>query len=204
VVAACGNGTAGAFAPEALERMGCEVIPLDTELDHTFPRYNPNPEDMRMLHAIRDKVLRDRCRCRPLASTATATVAAWSTMKARRSSPTRSGSCWRATCRPAPRLDLRRRRQVDRPFQHRSRSCKANGATTDYWKTGHSYIKRRVAELGALAGFEKSGHFFFNPPIGRGYDDGIVAAGAVLAMLDRNPGKTLAELKTALPDAWTA
>jgi phosphomannomutase/phosphoglucomutase len=35
-----------------------------------------------------------------------------------------------------------------------------------YWKTGHSYIKRRTAELGALAGFEKSGHFFFNPPIG--------------------------------------
>ncbi|RUZ18441.1 phosphomannomutase/phosphoglucomutase, partial [Mesorhizobium sp. M7A.F.Ca.US.007.01.2.1] len=57
VVAACGNGTAGAFAPEALERIGCEVIPLDVELDHTFPRYNPNPEDMQMLHAIRDKVL---------------------------------------------------------------------------------------------------------------------------------------------------
>ena len=57
VVAACGNGTAGAFAPEALARIGCEVIPLDTELDHTFPRYNPNPEDMEMLHAIRDKVL---------------------------------------------------------------------------------------------------------------------------------------------------
>ena len=57
VVAACGNGTAGAFAPELLERIGCEVIPLDAELDHSFPRYNPNPEDMEMLHAIRDKVL---------------------------------------------------------------------------------------------------------------------------------------------------
>lgn len=57
VVAACGNGTAGAFAPQALEAIGCEVIPLDTELDHAFPRYNPNPEDMAMLHAIRDKVL---------------------------------------------------------------------------------------------------------------------------------------------------
>ena len=42
---------------EALERIGCEVIPLDVELDHSFPRYNPNPEDMEMLHAIRDKVL---------------------------------------------------------------------------------------------------------------------------------------------------
>ncbi|TIO91491.1 MAG: phosphomannomutase/phosphoglucomutase, partial [Mesorhizobium sp.] len=51
---------------------------------------------------------------------------------------------------------------------------KANGATTDYWKSGHSYMKRRVAELGAVAGFEKFGHFFFNPPIGRGYDDGLI------------------------------
>ena len=54
-----------------------------------------------------------------------------------------------------------------------------NGAKTDYWKTGHSYIKRRVADLKALAGFEKSGHFFFNNPIGRGYDDGLLTAGEV-------------------------
>ena len=57
VVVACGNGTAGAFAPQVLEAIGCEVIPLDTELDYTFPKYNPNPEDMEMLHAMRDAVL---------------------------------------------------------------------------------------------------------------------------------------------------
>ncbi len=66
---------------------------------------------------------------------------------------------------------------------------KAAGATTIYWKTGHSYIKRKTAEIGALAGFEKSG-----PPVlqrrrsGRGYDDGLVAAAAILAMLDRTSG----------------
>ena len=78
VVAACGNGTAGAFAPKVLEAIGCEVVPLDCELDHTFPKYNPNPEDMKMLHAMRDAVLQ----ARPMsasASTATATAAAWST-----------------------------------------------------------------------------------------------------------------------------
>ena len=52
VVAACGNGTAGAWAPRVLEAIGCEVVPLDCDLDYTFPRYNPNPEDMKMLHAI--------------------------------------------------------------------------------------------------------------------------------------------------------
>src|SRR5262249_20805205 len=54
----------------------------------------------------------------------------------------------------------------------------------------------------SLVGFEKSGHFFFNPPLGRGYDDGLVAALAVCDMLDRNPGKTMADLERALPKTW--
>jgi phosphomannomutase/phosphoglucomutase len=81
---------------------------------------------------------------------------------------------------------------------------RSNGARTDYWKTGHSYIKRRVNKTGALAGFEKSGHFFFNKPLGRGYDDGLVFALAVCDMLDRNPGKSMAELKNALPKTWSS
>jgi phosphomannomutase / phosphoglucomutase len=57
VVAACGNGTAGAFAPEALRRMGVAVvIEMDCELDYTFPKYNPNPEDHVMLHAMAESV----------------------------------------------------------------------------------------------------------------------------------------------------
>src|ERR1700710_1584078 len=76
------------------------------------------------------------------------------------------------------------------------------GAKATYWKTGHSYMKRRTHELGALAGFEKSGHYFFNAPFGRGYDDGLVSALAILDMLDRNPGKTMADLKNALPKTW--
>jgi phosphomannomutase / phosphoglucomutase len=80
---------------------------------------------------------------------------------------------------------------------------KERGVKTDYWKTGHSYIKRRTSELKALAGFEKSGHFFFNPPIGNGYDDGIVAAIAVLQMLDRaGPAAKLSGLYDALPKTW--
>ena len=79
---------------------------------------------------------------------------------------------------------------------------KARGAKVDYWKTGHSYIKRRVRDLQALAGFEKSGHFFFNKPVGRGYDDGFVTAIAVLDMLDRNPAKSMADLYRDLPKTW--
>src|SRR5436853_7111471 len=79
-----------------------------------------------------------------------------------------------------------------------------NGAKTDYWKTGHSYMKRRTHELGALAGFEKSGHFFFNKPFGRGYDDGLVSAIAVCDMLDRAGNRSMADLKNALPKTWSS
>jgi len=78
----------------------------------------------------------------------------------------------------------------------------ANGVAVDFWKTGHSHIKRRVRDLKALAGFEKSGHFFFNAPVGRGYDDGFVTAIAVLDMLDRNPGKSMADLYCDLPKTF--
>ena len=98
VVAACGNGTAGAFAPQVLEAIGCEVVPLDADLDYTFPNHNPNPEDMKMLHAYRR-----RCsKTGPTSaspSTATATAAASSPTTATRFSPTRSASCWRAISR---------------------------------------------------------------------------------------------------------
>ena len=59
-----------------------------------------------------------------------------------------------------------------------------------------------MSDLGALAGFEKSGHFFFNTPVGRGYDDGLLTAIHVLDMLDRNPQKSMAELYQALPKTW--
>jgi phosphomannomutase/phosphoglucomutase len=80
----------------------------------------------------------------------------------------------------------------------------AQGAKTVYWKTGHSYMKRRTNELGALAGFEKSGHFFFNRPFGRGYDDGLISAIAICEMLDRASGKSMADLKDALPKTWSS
>ena len=57
VVAACGNGTAGAFAEEVLTRVGADVVPVECDLDWSFPNYNPNPEALEMLHAMRDACL---------------------------------------------------------------------------------------------------------------------------------------------------
>jgi len=198
VVAACGNGTAGAFAPQVLERLGCEVIPLDCTLDHTFPRYNPNPEDMEMLHAIRDKVLEtgadvglgfdgDGDRCGVVDNEGKEIFAdKVGVMLARDISAQYPGSQFVVDVKSTALFDT-------------DAVLKAQGARTDYWKTGHSHIKRRVKELAAIAGFEKSGHFFFNPPIGRGYDDGLVTAIAVCRMLDRAPGRSMADLYRDLP-----
>jgi phosphomannomutase/phosphoglucomutase len=203
VIAACGNGTAGAFAPEALKRMGAEVIPMDTDLDYTFPKYNPNPEDHEMLHAMAEAVKRegadlalgfdgDGDRCGVVDDEGEEIFAdKIGLMLARDLSALHPGATFIADVKST---GLYKTDEI----------LKANGATTVYWKTGHSYIKRKTAELGALAGFEKSGHFFFNAPYGRGYDDGLVAAAAILGMMDRNPGKTLSDLKKALPMAYTS
>ncbi len=201
VVAACGNGTAGAFAPEVLERIGCEVVPLDTRLDHRFPRYNPNPEDLEMLHAISERVLEtgadvglgfdgDGDRCGVVDD------------EGREIFADKAGIM---LARDISAVHPQARFVVDvksTGLYLTDPVLRANGAVTDYWKTGHSYIKRRVAELGAVAGFEKSGHFFFNPPIGRGYDDGLLTAIAVCRMLDRNPGRTMADLYRSLPETF--
>lgn len=203
VICACGNGTAGAFAPQVLRDMGVEVIEMDCELDNTFPKYNPNPEDHHMLSEMAKVVKEtgadlalgfdgDGDRCGVVDDTGQEIF--------------------------ADKIGLMLARDLSEQYKDATfvvdvkstglyatdEVLKKNGAKTVYWKTGHSYIKRKTAELKALAGFEKSGHFFFNSPLGRGYDDGLVAASWILAMLDRNPGKKLSELKDALPVAYTS
>ncbi len=201
VVAACGNGTAGAFAPKVLERIGAEVIPLDCELDHSFPRHNPNPEDMNMLHALRDAVLSsnadiglafdgDGDRCGVIDNHGKEIFAdKVGVMLARDLSKQYSDAQFVVDVKSTGLF-------VTDPV------LLERGAKTEYWKTGHSYIKRRANEISALVGFEKSGHYFFNPPIGRGYDDALVSAIAILEMLDRNVDQKIADLYEALPKTW--
>ncbi|MFT3729184.1 MAG: phosphomannomutase/phosphoglucomutase [Terricaulis sp.] len=203
VIAACGNGTAGAFAPEALKRMGAEVIPLHTELNWNFPNYNANPEDAEMLHDMQKALKQhgadialgfdgDGDRCGVVDDEGEEIFAdKIGLILARDLSAHHKNATFVVDVKSTGLY------AIDPVLQ-------ANGAKVDYWKTGHSYIKRRTTELGALAGFEKSGHFFFRPPLGNGYDDGIVAASMVLAMLDRNPGKKLSDLRKALPKSYTS
>jgi hypothetical protein len=198
VVAACGNGTAGAFAPDALRRIGADVVPMDAELDWNFPKYNPNPEDLHMLHAMGQTVRESR-----------AELALGFEGDGDRVGVVDDEGHEIF----ADKVGVLIARDLSSRVKHAKfvvdvkstglfevdPVLKANGAVTDYWKTGHSYIKRRTAELGALAGLEKSGHYFFNPPIGRGYDDSIVAGITILEMLDR-AGKKMSVWSTACQD----
>jgi phosphomannomutase / phosphoglucomutase len=201
VVVSCGNGTAGAFAPRVLEALGATIVPLNCDLDYTFPAHNPNPEDLAMLNSTRDAVLSsgadlglafdgDGDRCGVVDNEGEAIFAdKVGVLLARDISARNPGAHFVADVKSTGLF-------MTDPV------LRANGARTVFWKTGHSYIKRYSHETGALVGFEKSGHFFFNPPLGRGYDDGLVAGLAVLDMLDRNPDKTLADLRRSLPRTW--
>ena len=81
---------------------------------------------------------------------------------------------------------------------------KLNKASVEFWKTGHSYIKQKTFELGALAGFERSGHYFFNNPIGKGYDDACLSAIEVCKLLDGNPKKNISDLRNELPKTFNS
>jgi len=202
VVAACGNGTAGAFVIEMLKRIGAEVVPMDAELDYTFPKYNPNPEDMHMLHAIADTVRANKAdiglgfdgdgdRCGVVDNTGAEVFADKVGVLLARDLSSRIPNAQFVVDVKSTGIYL-----IDPVL-------KANGVKVDYWKTGHSYIKRRTAELKAVAGLEKSGHYFFNAPLGRGYDDASIAAIAVLEMLD-HAKKPMSEMVASLPKTWSS
>ncbi|MFK7876864.1 MAG: phosphomannomutase/phosphoglucomutase [Paracoccaceae bacterium] len=201
IVCATGNGTAAAFAPELFERIGVEVIPSHTTLDYTFPNYNPNPEAMEMLHDMAASVTAsgadlalgfdgDGDRCGVVDDEGEEIFAdKVGVIMARDLAKLYPGSTFVADVKSTGLF------ASDPELQ-------SHGIKADYWKTGHSHMKRRVKELGALAGFEKSGHYFLAEPIGRGYDCGMRVAVEICKLLDRNPDKSMSDLRKALPKTY--
>jgi len=202
VVCATGNGTASAFAPEVLARIGAEVVGLHTTLDYTFPHYNPNPEAMEMLRdmsrAVResgaDMALGfdgDGDRCGVVDDQGEEIFAdKVGVIMARDWAKIYPGATFVADVKSTGLF-------ASDPV------LKAHGIKADYWRTGHSYMKRRVRDLGALAGFEKSGHYFLAEPIGRGYDDGMRVAVELCKLMDRNPKSSMSDLRRALPRTFS-
>ena len=199
-VVACGNGTAGVFAPDILENIGCEVVKLDCELDWSFPKYNPNPEDLKMLRAI-SKAVKDNNadigfgfdgdgdRCGVIDEKGNEIFSdKIGLLIARNLAPKHKNSKFI--------VDVKSTGLYSKDKVLTDNRCK-----TIYWKTGHSHIKRKVNIEKALAGFEKSGHFFFNRPLGYGYDDGINSAIQVCHLLN-DQNKKMSELMSELPNTY--
>ncbi len=199
-VVACGNGTAGIFAPDILRGIGCEVIELDCNLDYTFPKYNPNPEDLEMLHAISKCVKKNNAdigfgfdgdgdRVGVIDNDGNEIFSdKIGLLIARNLSSKHKGSKFVVDVKSTGLYST-------------DEVLKNNSCETLYWKTGHSHIKRKVNNEKALAGFEKSGHFFFNKPLGYGYDDGINSAIQVCHLLNNNH-KKMSEIISELPNTY--
>ena len=198
VVVACGNGTAGVFAPDVLRGIGCNVIELDCNLDHSFPKYNPNPEDLKMLQALSDSVKMNKADIGFALDGDGDRVG----VVDEKGSEIFSDKIGLIISRSLSDEYKNSKFIVDVKSTGlfiKDERLKNNSCNTIYWKTGHSYIKRKVNEEKALAGFEKSGHFFFNKPIGLGYDDGILSAIQVCKLLDKNFPKKISDLLNDLP-----
>ena len=199
-VVACGNGTAGIFAPDILRQIGCEVIELDCNLDWTFPKYNPNPEDLEMLHEIAKAVKENNAdigfgfdgdgdRVGVIDDEGNEIFSdKIGLLIARNLSNKHNNSKFVVDVKSTG-------------LYSNDKVLIKNKCETIYWKTGHSHIKRKVNNEKALAGFEKSGHFFFNQPLGYGYDDGINSAIQVCHLID-DQGKKVSEIVNQLPKTF--
>ena len=196
-VVACGNGTAGIFAPDILKGIGCDVIELDCNLDWNFPKYNPNPEDLKMLHEITKAVKENNAdigfgfdgdgdRVGVIDDNGKEIFSdKIGLLIARNLSMDHKNSKFIVDVKSTG-------------LYVNDKILNKNNCETIYWKTGHSHIKRKVHGEKALAGFEKSGHFFFNQPLGYGYDDGINSAIQICHLLN-NQNKRMSELMDELP-----
>ena len=199
-VVACGNGTAGVFAPDILRGIGCEVIELDCKLDWTFPKYNPNPEDLEMLNAISKAVKENKAdigfgfdgdgdRIGVIDDKGNEIFSdKIGLLIAQNLSIKYNGSKFIVDVKSTGLFA-------------KDKILLKNNCKTIYWKTGHSHIKRKVNTEKALAGFEKSGHFFFNQPLGYGYDDGINSAIHVCHLLNYQ-NKKMSEIINQLPNTY--
>ena len=199
-VVACGNGTAGIFAPDILRGIGCEIIELDCNLDWNFPKYNPNPEDLEMLHAIAKAVKDNNAdigfgfdgdgdRVGVIDNDGNEIFSdKIGLLIARNLSSKHKNSKFIVDVKSTG-------------LYSKDKVLIENNCKTIYWKTGHSHIKRKVNTENALAGFEKSGHFFFNKPLGYGYDDGINSAIQVCHLLDNKDIK-MSEMINQLPNTY--
>ena len=200
VVVACGNGTAGVFAPRVLKGIGCDIVELDCNLDYNFPKYNPNPEDLKMLNAISKSVKENKADV-GFGFDGDGDRVGIIDDEGKEIYSDKIGLLIARNLAPNYKNEKFIVDVKSTGLFEKDKILLENNCKTIYWKTGHSHIKRKVNEIKALAGFEKSGHFFFKQPLGLGYDDGINSAIQVCHLIN-NQNKKISELMREIPKTY--
>jgi phosphomannomutase / phosphoglucomutase len=198
VVMDCGNGCAGTVVPQVFERMGHTVIPLFAELDGRFPNHLPDPTVPALLVDLQRKVKEigadlgigfDGDADRIGAVTASGRIVWGDQLLAlfARDVLTRVPGAtvvFDVKCSQALAEDIT-----------------AHGGKPLMWKTGHSLLKKKLAETGAPLAGEMSGHMFFSEGF-FGFDDALFAAGRLLRYV-ASTGETLERLVGSLPQYFS-
>jgi phosphomannomutase / phosphoglucomutase len=196
VVVDCGNGVAGATAPELYRRLGCEVVELYCEVDGDFPNHHPDPSQPKNLVDLQAA----------LAAGKGEIGFAFDGDGDRLGVVTRSGKIiYPDRLLMLFAVDILSRQAKGTPIifdvkctRHLAPLIQRHGGVPVMWKTGHSFIKQKLRETGAPLAGEMSGHVFFKDRW-YGFDDALYGGARLLEILSReaDPGKVL----ESLPDA---
>jgi phosphomannomutase/phosphoglucomutase len=191
----CGNGVAGAYAPELYRRLGCEVVELFCDVDGNFPNHHPDPSQPKNLEDLQRRLLQGDCEL-GLAFDGDGDRLGVVTPRGNVIFADRQLMLFAAdVLQRAPGAtiiyDVKSTRNL-KPW------ILEHGGVPLLWKTGHSLIKSKMKEVGAAHAGEMSGHTFFGERW-YGFDDGLYAGARLLEILTRHadPAATL----DALPDA---
>ncbi|MEO8748657.1 MAG: phosphomannomutase/phosphoglucomutase [Rhodanobacter sp.] len=195
IVVDAGNGIAGTLAPQLLEGIGCEVIPLYCDVDGSFPNHHPDPSDPANLRDLIESVTKIGADL----------GVAFDGDGDRLGVVSRSGEI----ISPDRVLMLFARDVLSRQpgatviydvkcSSHLKSQILDAGGSPLMWRTGHSLIKAKMRETDAELAGEMSGHFFFKERW-YGFDDGLYAAARLLEilagdLLERTPEEVFATL----------
>jgi phosphomannomutase / phosphoglucomutase len=195
VVVDCGNGVPGGFAPALYRRLGCEVTELYCEVDGNFPNHHPDPSQPANLKDVQQALAQGKGEI-GFAFDGDGDRLGVVTKRGNIIFPDRQLMLFAADVlkrQPGAQIifDVKSTRNLA-PW------IRQHGGTPVLWKTGHSFIKKKLHESGAALAGEMSGHFFFRERW-YGFDDALYAGARLLEILSReqDPGALL----EALPDA---
>jgi len=194
VVVDGGMGTTGFFNPRIFKKAGCEVIEKNSTPDGNFPIGTPDPTGMEMMERVRTSVLEEK---------ADFGVAFDGDGDRIGIVDEKGNILWNDVLVAIFAKEILERFPKSKIIhnalcsQLTSQVIEQSGGTPIMWRTGHAFIKSKIAEEGAAFGGELSGHFFFADNA-YGHDDGTYAVLRVLEYLsDKN--KSLSQLYSEFP-----